>query len=87
MTDIIKKKYHKLKKQDPIKWCAILMAKLLMTVYKSKVLKFKLDENVLQRWVYFLTFMDSLKMIFSQYKETCEVLLYYPKIEGEDIKE
>ena len=25
-------------------------------------------------------------MIFSQYKETCEVLLDYPKIRGEDIK-
>ena len=25
-------------------------------------------------------------MIFSQYKETCEVLLDYPKIGGEDIK-
>ena len=26
-------------------------------------------------------------MIFSYYKETCEVLLYYPKIRGEDLKE
>ena len=26
-------------------------------------------------------------MIFSQYKETCEVLLDYPKIGGEDIKD
>ena len=26
-------------------------------------------------------------MIFTQYKETCEVLLDYPKIEGENIKE
>ena len=25
-------------------------------------------------------------MIFSQYKETCEVLLDYPKIGGDDIK-
>ena len=25
-------------------------------------------------------------MIFSQYTETCEVLLYYPEIVGEDIK-
>ena len=25
-------------------------------------------------------------MIFPQYKETCEVLLYYPTIGGEDIK-
>ena len=26
-------------------------------------------------------------MIFSQYKGTCEVLLYYPEIVGEDIKD
>ena len=26
-------------------------------------------------------------MIFYQYKETCEVLLEYPKIGGEDIKD
>ena len=26
-------------------------------------------------------------MIFSQYRETCEVLLYYPKIGGNDIIE
>ena len=51
-----------------------------------KVLKFKLDEDPLQRQVYFLTFMESLEMIFSQYKETCEVLLDYPKIGGGDIK-
>ena len=25
-------------------------------------------------------------MIFSQYKETCEILLDYPKIGGEDMK-
>ena len=26
-------------------------------------------------------------MIFSQYKETCEVIIYDPKIGGDDIKE
>ena len=26
-------------------------------------------------------------MVVSQYKETCEVLLYYPKIGGDNIKE
>ena len=51
-----------------------------------KVLKFKLDEDPLQRQVYFLTFMESLEMIFLHYKETCEVLLDYPKIGGGDIK-
>ena len=28
----------------------------------------------------FLTFIESLEMIFSQYTETCEVLLDHPKI-------
>ena len=31
--------------------------------------------------------IESLEMIFPQYKETCEVLLDYPKIEGENIKD
>ena len=36
--------------------------------------------------IYFLTFVESLQMIFSQYTETCEVLLDYPGIGGEEIK-
>ena len=58
------------------------MAKLLTTAYKSKIIKFKLDEDPLQRRIYFLTFVESLEMIFLQYKENCEVLLDYPKIGG-----
>ena len=41
-----------------------------------------MDEDPIQRRIYFLTFLESLEMIFSQYKETCEVLLDYPKIGG-----
>ena len=48
------------------------------TAYKSKIIEFKLDEDPLQRQIYFLTFVESLEMIFSQYKQICEVLLYYP---------
>ena len=44
-------------------------------------------EDPLQRQIYFLTFIDSLDMIFSQYRETCEVLLDYPKIEGYNVKD
>ena len=51
------------------------------------IIRFKLDEDPLQRRIYFLMFIESLEMIFSQYKETCEVLLDYPKIGGENIKE
>ena len=41
-------------KQDPIKLCTKLTAKLLTTAYKSKFLKFKLDEDPLHRRIYFL---------------------------------
>ena len=43
-----------------------------------------MDEDPLHRRIYFLTFIDSLDMIFSQYRETCEVLLDYPIIGGDD---
>ena len=43
-----------------------------------------MDEDPLQRQIYFLTFIDSLDMIFSQYRGTCQVLLDYPKIGGDD---
>ena len=45
-----------------------------------------MDEDTLQRRICFLTFLESLEMLFSQYTETCEVILDYPKIGGEDIK-
>ena len=41
-----------------------------------------MDEDPLQRQIYFLTFVESLDMIFSQYRETCQVLLDYAKQEG-----
>ena len=50
------------------------------------IIRFKMDEDPLQRRIYFLTFIDSLDMIFSQYRETCEVLLDYQKIGGDDVK-
>ena len=46
-----------------------------------------MDEDPLQRQIYFLTFVESLEMIFSQYTETCEVLLDDPKIGGDGIIE
>ena len=81
-----KKKYWKLKKHNPTKICTKLRAKLLTTAYKSKALKFKLEEDLLYHQIFFLTFIESLEIIFSKYKETCEVLLDYQKIRGEDIK-
>ena len=46
-----------------------------------------MDEDPLQRRIYFLTFIESLEMIFSQYRESCEVLLDYPKMGGDDVIE
>ena len=37
-----------------------------------------MDEDPLHFRIYFLTFVESLEIIFSQYTETCEVMLYYP---------
>ena len=56
-------------------------------MYKSKNFRFKIDEDPLQRRIYFLTFVESLEMIFSQYTETCEVIIDYPKIGGDDIED
>ena len=50
------------------------------------MIRLKLDENPLQRRIYFLTFIDSLNMVFYQYRETYEVLRYYQKTEGGNIK-
>ena len=80
-----KKKKHR--KKSPIKLCATLTAKLLTTSYQSKIIRFKLDEYPLQRRIYFLPFIESLEMIFSQYTKTCEVLLDYPKMGGDDVIE
>ena len=46
-----------------------------------------MDKDPLQRRIYFLTFVELLDMIFSQYIETCELLLDYPKIGEDDIIE
>ena len=51
------------------------------------MIRFKLDEDPLQRQIYFLTSIDSLNMVFSQYIETYEVLSDYPKLEGDKIKD
>ena len=75
----LRSKKHR--KKDPIRACATLTANLLTTAFKSKMIRFKLDEDPLQRRIYFLTFIDSLNMVFSQYRETYEVLRDYPKLE------
>ena len=49
---------------NPIKKCAKLIDKLLKAAYNYKVENFKLSEDPLQSRVYFLTFINSLKMIY-----------------------
>ena len=73
----IQRKNKKHREKDPIRLCATLMAKLLTTAFKSKMIRFKLDEDPLQCRIYFLTFIDSLNMVFSQYRETCAVLIQF----------
>ena len=46
-----------------------------------------MDEDPLQRTINFLIFIDSLNMIFFQYRESYEVLRDYPKMEGGNIKD
>ena len=75
------------REKDPIKLCEHLTEIFLMTAYKSNIIRFKMYEDPLQRRIYFLAFAESLEMIFSQFAETCEVLLYYPRTGGEDIKD
>ena len=82
-----RRKDKKHRKKDPIRLCATLTATFLTTAYKSKIIRFKMDEDPLQCRIYVLTFIDSLYIIFSQYRKTCEVLLYYPKIVGDDVIE
>ena len=81
------RKDKKHRKRYLIRLCANLTAKFLTTAYKSKSIRFKMDEDPLQHRICFLTFIDSLHMIFSQLTETCEVLLDYQKIGGDDVIE
>ena len=82
-----RRKNKKHRKKDPIRLCATLTEKLLTTAFKSKIIRLKLDEDPLQRRIYFLTFIDSLNMIFSQYRETYEVLRDYQRMEGGNVKD
>ena len=69
-----RRKQHNTKKtreKDPITIYTTLTEKFLTTAYKSNIIRFKTDEDPLQRQIYFLTFIDSLDMIFLQYIETC----------------
>ena len=60
-----RRKNKKPRRKESIRLCATLTAKLLTTAFKSKTIRFKLDEDPLQRRIYFLAFIDSLNMVFT----------------------
>ena len=63
---------------DTIRKCAKLTSKLLKAVQKSRVIKFKLDDDPLQHRVYFISFTNSLKNYLSQFKDTFMLPIEYP---------
>ena len=65
---------------EPIKKYANLTAKLITAANKAKIIEFKCDEDPLQRWVYFLSFMNSLNFYTSQFKEIYILLMEYLSI-------
>ena len=62
---------------EPIRKYTNLAAKLLTSAYKSKVFRFKLNKYPLQRRVYFIPFMNSLKIVLSNFSETYVLLMGY----------
>ena len=59
-----------------------LTAKLLTSAYKSRVINSKLDKDQPQLRFYDLSFMNSLKIVLSQFSETYMLLMDYPSIRG-----
>ena len=59
---------------DPIKNCARLIANLVKATYNSKAMRLKLEKDPLHHWVYFLTFINSLLIVLSQFKQNCMCL-------------
>ena len=73
-------------KKDSSNYAQTLTEELQTIAYKSNIIKLKLDEDLLQRLIYLFSFNELLEIIFSHYEDTCEVLLEYPKIGGENTK-
>ena len=76
------KLWSKTRSDDPIKKCVNITAKILIAAYKSNFVK---DEDSLQCRVYFLFFMNSLKIVLSPFSETYMLLMDYPSIRGEEL--
>ena len=63
------KLWSKTRFNKPIRKCTKITSKLLTAEYKSELVKLKLDEDPLQNRVYFLSFMNSIKIVLSQFSE------------------
>ena len=50
-------------------------------------MKFKLDEDPLHLRDYLLNLMNSLKIVLSEFKQTCMLIMEYSYKEGEEIQE
>ena len=70
---------------NPIKKRAKLTYKLLTDAQKLEVVMCKLDEDPLQHRVHFLSFMNALKIILSQLKETYMLIMEFLSIRREDL--
>ena len=60
-----KKNWSKKRNNDPIKDWSKLKANLLKAIYSSNTTGFKMDEDPLQRRVYLMNLMNSLKFFLS----------------------
>ena len=87
IIDVDDAKIRNIRKKDPIRLCATLTAKVLTTAFKSKMIRFKLDEDPLQRWIYFLTFIDSLNMVFPNIEKLMKCSDIIQKMEGGTVKD
>ena len=70
---------------EPIKKCMNIISKIPTAAYKSKVIKLKLNEDPLHRRVYFLSFMNSLKIVLSSFSYIYTFLMDYTSIRGKEI--
>ena len=78
-----RRKNKKHRKNNPIILCATLTAKLLTPAFKLKMIRFKMDEDPLQRRIYFLIFIDSLNMVFHNIEKLMKCSEIIQKWRGE----
>ena len=63
---------------DPIEKWMNIAAKLPAYAYTSKIVQLIVYEDPIEHYVYFLSFINSIKIILSPFSETYMLLMYYP---------